>query len=81
MLLQHQEFDDTLVFGGMVRCKHPTATMTRASNGEEVKVFLVDFDEVVRHMVRGRVSGHFKVVKRGQCYGVRLVEVATLPST
>lgn len=47
-----------------------------AETDRRVEMFLTDFDAAVFHMVRGVVTGTFCYTKRGENYGVKLLEAS-----
>lgn len=71
----NEVFDDVLVFGSYNRGRSAAYfSLLRESNGKGVTMFLTDLNEAFNHFVCGRLKGKFQFVKRGQNYGVKLLE-------
>jgi hypothetical protein len=69
-------FEDALRFVGYRRGRSAAYFAFQRSDGTEVTMFLKDFEAAVPIMERGLVRGKFQFIKRGQNYGVRLLEDA-----
>ena len=70
----NEEFKDILVFREFHRGRSAAyATFRRKIENTEVSVFLVDFEDMIPHMLNGHVFGKFVYCKRGRNYGCRLV--------
>lgn len=73
----NHEFEATLVFRGMARGRSAAyALFSDKKTGKDVTMFLVDLADVVmnKKIDRGIITGKWTFCKRGQNYGVRLVE-------
>lgn len=67
-------FGDVLTFDGYSRGRSAAYFGFTRLDGKKVTMFLAEFTDVVPHMVKGKIGGTFTFVKRGQNYGVKLVE-------
>ena len=69
-------FDDTLTFAGYTRGRSAAYFRFTCRNGKHVYMFLTDLQDAIPHMLRGELCGTFQFIKRGQNYGVQLVQAA-----
>lgn len=69
-------FEDTLTYGGFSRGRSAAYFHFTRAGGETVTVFLKELDEMMPHMVSGKVNGTFQFVKRGENYGCTLIKAA-----
>lgn len=68
-------FDGTLVYAGYSRGRSSALIeFLNYADGKRVSMFMTDFDKAARRMTNGMLSGRFRYVKRGQNYGIQLVE-------
>jgi len=67
-------FQDELTYIGYGRGRSSATLHFKRSTGEEVVFFMSAFDELVPHMVNGKLSGRFAFVKKGANYGCVLLE-------
>ena len=71
------EFDDFLTYVGFERGRSAAhLVFFRNSNGCKVRMFLTDFDAVIRTLpiINGSVKGRWTFRKRGENYGCVLVK-------
>ena len=67
------EFFTTLTFMHFCRgCSAAYAVFVSVS-GMRCSVFLKDFEEIIPYLKSGSITGNFTFVKRGQNFGVKLV--------
>jgi len=76
----NHEFVDTITFAGVYGRGRSSVTfeLTRAG-GSKVMAFVSDFTDMVPLMVGGSLYGRFTFVKKGQNYGVKLLEQILAP--
>lgn len=72
------EFSDTLKYCGYERGRSSSTLIFERSNGQRVQFFMSDFDDIMNHAVKGRLTATFTFVKRGANYGCRLVRFDNL---
>lgn len=70
-------FADTLTFVGYSRGRSAAYFHFKRTDGTKVCMFLTDIDDAIQHLVRGELRGTFQFTKRGQNYGVQLVQAAS----
>lgn len=78
--LANEPFQDTLTYRTFSRGRSAAYFNFTRSNGKTVTVFLKELDEMMPHMIGGKVSGTFQFVKRGENYGCTLI-AADAPGT
>lgn len=71
--LDNYIFTDTLTYDHYARGRSAAYFKFKRTDGREVVVFLTDFEEFVKLMVNGKISGNFTFCKRGQNFGCKLV--------
>lgn len=78
VMIDNHEFDDVLTYQTYSRGMSSVTAIFARSNGGRLSMFMTDFNEVVPHMVKGKIHGRFTFSKRGKNYGVRLLEAEDL---
>ena len=71
------EFEDTLIFKHFSRGRSSVKAHFESQNtGKKYEMFISDLEDVILNnsLTNGRVSGKFTFVKKGQNYGVLLLE-------
>ena len=71
-------FEDTLTYVGFSRGRSAAYFNFKRADGKSVTVFLKEMDEMLPHMVNGKVSGVFRFVKRGENYGCTMMQEGTV---
>lgn len=72
----NEPFEDTLTYQCYSRGRSSAVLKFERSDGTSVSFFMSTFDDLVPHMVNGKVEGRFEFVKKGQNYGCKLLEAA-----
>jgi hypothetical protein len=72
--LDNYEFEDTLTYDGYSRGRSAAYFSFLRSDGRKVTVFLTDFESIVNHMVKGKITGKFTFCKRGMNFGCKLIK-------
>lgn len=74
------DFDAVLTLQGFHRGRSAAHLLLTDPDGHEFTMFLKDFVEAVKHGVRvgGEIAGKFEFVKRGQNFGISLLESAAM---
>lgn len=62
----------TLDFSSITAVRGAARAIMRDAHGDFHDILIPDFAEIVPHMVNGKISGKFKIQKRGQKYGLKL---------
>jgi hypothetical protein len=78
---KNDPFQDTLTYDGYSRGRSAAYFNFKRSDGTFVVMFLKDFEELVTHMINGKVTGTFQFIKRGQNYGCTMVAADTPKTT
>lgn len=68
-----EKFSAKLTYRGCYRGRSAAVFTFVDENGHSYPFFMSGFDEIVKHMVNGVVSGIFQPVKRGSNYGIEKV--------
>lgn len=69
-----EQFKATLTYDSFTRGRSAAYFLFKDELGRKQPMFLKEFDSVVHHLVEGTVSGIWTVTKRGQNFGLKLVE-------
>lgn len=65
----------TLVYVGYSNFKSTSRVQWQELNGEKTYwMSMTDLDKCFNRIVQGRLTGEFEVVKRGNCYTIKLKE-------
>lgn len=70
----NHSFEDTLTYQHYGRGRSAVTFVFTRADGRKVTMFVSDLDDIVRHMVNGKITGQFTFIKRGQNYGCQLVK-------
>lgn len=70
---ENTPFRTTLKFEGFYRGRSAANANMRTDEGVEVQMFLKDFGEALPFFEKGKLTGEFKFVKRGQNYGIMFI--------
>lgn len=73
---ENADFTDTLTFDDYRRGRSAAYFNLIRADGTSVTMFLKELTEAIPHMVCGKLCGRFRFIKRGQNYGVTLIEAA-----
>lgn len=73
-LVDNFVFEDTLTYKDFQRGRSSAQFSFTRSNGKSVIVFMKDMDIFIPRIVNGQITGTFTFVKRGQNYGVTILE-------
>ena len=73
----NHEWDGTIEYEGYSRGRSAAYFNFVRDNGTKITMFLKEFEDVVKLLNRGRLTGKFTFIKRGQNYGARLVSAET----
>jgi hypothetical protein len=71
-----EPFEETLIYSGFCRGRSAAYLVFKNERGKVFPMHLADFDSTAAAMRAGIVKGRWCVSKRGQNFGVKLVEVA-----
>ena len=69
-------FDSELTFTRFERGRSSALAIFTTDLGVEAPMFLSNLDEIFNMIERGRISGRWIVVKKGQNYGIAAEEIA-----
>lgn len=67
-------FKDTLTYVGYGRGRSAVTFTFSRTDGRKVTMFVSDMDDVIKHLVSGKITGEFTFSKRGQNYGCKLAQ-------
>lgn len=67
-------FEDTLTYKEYRRGRSAAYFVFTRTGGQQVTMFLKDFEQCLAHMVNGKITGKFTFCKRGQNYGCKRIE-------
>lgn len=65
-------FNDTIEFITYARGRSAAYFIFKRSDDKKVIVFLIDFCDMVKYLVNGKITGEFTFCKRGCNYGCKL---------
>lgn len=76
---ENSEFDTKLIYVGYQRGRSAAYFIFKRPNGQQVTMFLKEFDSIASKMIKGVLSGSFRFIKRGENYGVLPVRIDEYP--
>ena len=79
MFMPNYEFSDTMIFDGFSRGRSSVkAHFVSETTGRKYEMFVSDLGDAIRAdgLHNARIDGKFTFTKRGQNYGVKLVEAS-----
>jgi hypothetical protein len=74
---ENYEFDDTLILTGMSRGRSAANfNLQSETNSKNYNLFMTDIVDMIKNanIFKGKVKGKWTFVKRGQNYGIKLIE-------
>ena len=72
---ENEPFIDVIEYQGYSRGRSAANfSFKSCMNGQTYNMFMTDMSDIIPHMQKGILKGRFKFVKRGQNYGLRLLE-------
>lgn len=74
---ENDPFNDELTYVGYERGRSAAHLVFHTATGKRVTMFLGQFDRCAQHMNGGKFKGTFRFVKRGENYGVAMIDAAS----